>query len=284
MSPVDPSRPEHDWLARLDLRFERHGARTVLVERTHEGPLRVQKPFYPEDETVCQVVLVHPPGGVARGDRIELSARLGTGSHAQLTTPGAGKWYRSEGAWAGQQVRFELGEGAVLEWLPQENILFDGARARMQMIIELAPQARYLGWEIHCLGRRAAGEHYRSGRLILLTRVERSGRLLWLERGRVEGGGGQLVAAPALAGRSVCGTFVAAAPSIAPELIEGCRGIAPSEREAFAGVTQLPTGVLLARYLGHSAEAARAWFTALWRLLRPALLGRAAIPPRIWNT
>lgn len=284
MSTIHPPGLEHGWLARLELRFERYGARSVLVERQHEGPLQVQKPFYHEDETVCQVVLVHPPGGVAQGDRIELTARLGAGAHAQLTTPGAGKWYRSEGAWSGQQVRFELGEGAVLEWLPQEAILFDGARAHMGLTVALAAQARFLGWEVLCLGRRAAGERYRSGRLMLHTRLERSGRLLWLERADVAGVGGQLAAVPALAGRSVCGTFVAAAPSIAPELVQGCRTIAASERGALAGVTQLPTGVLLARYLGDSAEAARAWFTALWRLLRPALLGRAANPPRIWNT
>jgi urease accessory protein len=48
-------------------------------------------------------------------------------------------------------------------------------------------------------------------------------------------------------------------------------------------VTLLP-GILLARYLGGSTEAARRYFIALWRILRPVLTGRDAVEPRIWRT
>lgn len=255
----------------------------MLVHRAHEGPLRVQKPLYPEGESVCHVIVLHPPGGVANGDALSLTTHLGLGSHALLTTPGAGKWYRSASGWAHQQLAFHVGAGACLEWLPQETIVFDGAYAHMSTAIDLAADARFLGWEVLCLGRRAAGETFRSGRLHLDSRLRLDGRLLWLERGQLAGGSPLLSSPAGLAGHGVSATLLAAAPQLDPALLAECRRVMARETAARTGVTLLP-GVLVARYLGDSAEAAREWLTGLWRVLRPALLGLAAQPPRIWNT
>lgn len=284
MSPEPRHEPPHStWQARLDLGFARRAARTLLVHRAHEGPLRVQRPFYPEGELVCHVIVLHPPGGVANGDALSLSTHLGPGSHALLTTPGAGKWYRSASGWAHQRLAFQVGAGACLEWLPQETIVFDGAYAHMSTAIDLAADARFLGWEVLCLGRRAAGETFRSGRLHLDSRLRRDGRLLWLERGQLAGGSPLLSSPAGLAGHGVSATLLAAAPQLDSSLVAECRRVTARETGARTGVTLLP-GVLVARYLGDSAEAARDWLTGLWRVLRPALLGLAAQPPRIWNT
>ncbi len=277
-------RPTGGWAASLELGFDRRGARTVLSRRRHEGPLRVQKAFYPEGDAVCHVIVLHPPGGVVNGDRLSLHGRLEGRTHALLTTPGAGKWYRSAGAWAYQHVRFHVGEGARLEWLPQENIIYDGACAQMGMEVELAADACYIGWEVLCLGRRAAGERFRTGNLRLQSRLLRAGSPLWIERGWLTGASPVLQSATGLAGFQVSGTLAAAVPCLDPALLPLCRTIEAPGRAARTGITTLPEGVLVARYLGDSAEAARAWFTALWRLLRPALLGRQAQPPRIWST
>src|SRR6478736_2504397 len=117
------------WRARLALAFERRGDRTVLARRHHEGPLVVQKPLYPEGDGVCHAIVLHPPAGIAGGDAIELSLRAGEGSSVLVTTPGAAKWYRSPGPTASQRISIEAAAGSTLEWLPQENIVFDGARA-----------------------------------------------------------------------------------------------------------------------------------------------------------
>src|SRR5438094_9519722 len=108
------------WKARLSLSFARDGNRSVLAGRSHEGPLVVQKPLYPEGGAICHAIVVHPPGGIAGGDELALSATVGDGAAALLTTPGAAKWYRSAGPWAKQSVAFDV-EG-TLEWLPQETI------------------------------------------------------------------------------------------------------------------------------------------------------------------
>src|SRR2546423_14099799 len=115
------------WKARLSLSFARDGNRSVLAERSHEGPLVVQKPLYPEGDAVCHAIVVHPPGGIAGGDELRLDVSAAAGAHALLTTPGAGKWYRSAGAQAKQLLSFSL--QGTLEWLPRETIVFDGALA-----------------------------------------------------------------------------------------------------------------------------------------------------------
>ncbi len=268
--------PVAGWKAELALEYQRQGERTVLTKRRHDGPLVVQKALYPEGGAVCHCIVVHPPGGIAGGDDLTVSASVAEGASALLTTPGAAKWYRSAGPWASQRVLFDV--AGTLEWLPQETIVYDRALARMQAEIRLSRDARYLGWEILCLGRTGSGERYETGRSNLATRLWREGRLVWNERGEVNGGSPLMQSAAGFAGRTVCGTLVAAAPAISDEILAGSRGASGE-----GAVTRLP-GVLVARYVGDSSEAAKAYFRELWRVLRPALIGREAVEPRIWRT
>lgn len=277
--------PAPAWHAALHLAFARTGERTVLRDNRHHGPLRVQKALYPEGEGVCQAIVLHPPSGIAGGDHLLISATVGAGAHAQLTTPGAGKWYRSGGPEASQRIELTVEEGAALEWLPQETIVFDGARARMETRVRLAADSRFIGWDILCLGRAAAGERFEHGRFDLLCRVERGGAPIWLERGGFDGADPMLASPAGWAGHGVGGTLLCAFPDLprqAAGLLEALRAIAPSDG-ASHGITALP-GVLVARYLGDNSEAARLWFARLWQTLRPACCGRPAVPPRIWNT
>jgi urease accessory protein len=268
------------WKAELRLEFERREGRTVLAKRQHEGPLVVQKPLYPEGDAICHAILVHPPAGIVGGDELEFSACAAEGAHALLTTPGAGKWYRSGGTWARQRFEFDARDGACIEWLPQETIVYDGALADIRTEVRLEGGARFMGWEIVCFGRTGSGERFRRGACRLETSVRRDGRLLRLERGRVEGGGALLDSPAGLAGQPVCGALLAVAPDL-ELLLPRCREAQPEGGEG--AVTLLP-GVLVARYLGSSSEAAKRYFTQLWRLLRPAVAGREAVEPRIWST
>lgn len=269
------------WRAELALGFERAAGKTMLARRRHDGPLVVQKPLYPEGEAVCHVIVVHPPGGIAGGDALQIAIDAGAGAHALLTTPGAGKWYRSAGPEASQSVVLEVAPGATLEWLPQEAIVFSGARARMATEVRLQGDAGYLGWEIVCLGRTGSGERFATGESRFSSAILRDGRPLWLERGRVTGDGAPMASAAGLAGQPVFGTLAAAFPALGRAERDACRAVSPEEGRG--GITLLP-GVLLARYLGASTESARRWFSALWRILRPACAGREAVEPRIWRT
>jgi urease accessory protein len=269
------------WNARLRLEFERAGARTVLAARSHVGPLRVQKALYPEGPEVCQAIIVHPPGGIVGGDTLGIDIEASAGAHAQLTTPGASKWYRSPAALAKAATTLRAGPGALLEWLPQEAILFDGARASIALRVELASDARFFGWEVTCLGRTASNERFSHGRLRQSLDLFRGGALVFCERAAIGGGDRALQSGAILNGAPVFGTLVAAGATIPNELLAACRAVVCAGGDG--ATTRLPD-VLVARYRGDSASSARTYFANLWRLLRPLLAGRDPVLPRIFST
>lgn len=279
--PLDPLASHAGWRARLSLDFERRGPRTVLARREHDGPLVVQKALHPEGEAVCHAIVVHPPSGLVGGDDLRLQALAGPGAHALLTTPGAGKWYRSNGRVASQHLHFDVADGACLEWLPQETIVYDSARARITWSAALARDATLLAWDLYCLGRTGSGEGFGRVECAIESTVHREGRLAWFERGRVAPGSPVAASAAGLASQPVFGTFVAAAPAIEDEWVAAAREAQPAS--GVAGVTRLP-GVLLARWRGADSEDGRRYFIDLWKRLRPRVARLEAVEPRIWST
>ena len=269
------------WNASLELVFGHGGGRTVLERRAHRGPLVVQKPLYPEDAALCQCIIVHPPAGIVAGDRLALAVQVRSGSRVQLTTPGAAKWYRSSGAEAIQTFDAHVEDDATLEWLPQGAIVYDGARARNRLTVHLANTATIIAVDVVALGRRAADEQFRCGEWRQRIEFVRDGAPIWSERAVIRGGS-RLFSSPAgLDGASVVGTFVASGPAIATVPLAALRDIARTASNI--DVTLLPD-VIVARYLGNSMEAAHRCFWTMWSAVRPALIGRAALWPRIWRT
>ncbi|WP_095101868.1 urease accessory protein UreD [Pseudomonas sp. Irchel 3A5] len=266
------------WHAELELGYGRFGDSTRPTQRRHKGPLRVQKHLYAEGPQVCQHIIVHPPGGIAGGDRLDISASVGPDAWAQLTSPGAAKWYRAAGP-AYQQLDLSVAPGATLEWLPQETIVFSAAQAELTTRINLQGDARLLYWDVVALGRPASGERFKTGHFQAHLDVRRDGKLLWHERQRIIGGDGLLDSPIGLDGKTVFGTLLVTG-NIDSELLEACRAVPNLVR---GDLTQLP-GLLVARCLADEALHARAWMIELWKLLRPALLGREAVAPRIWST
>ncbi|SFH98308.1 urease accessory protein [Pseudomonas guineae] len=267
-----------NWQAELELAYGHDGAATRPTLRRHKGPLRVQKHLYAEGPDVCQHIIVHPPGGIAGGDRLDICATVGANAWAQLTSPGAAKWYRAAGP-AYQQLNLRVAAGATLEWLPQETIIYSAAQAELTTEIDLEGDAKLLYWDIIALGRPASGERFDAGHFQAQLNIRRDGQLLWHERQRVIGGDGLLESPIGLDGKPVFATLLITG-EIDNELLESCRELPNPVR---GDLTQLP-GLLVARCLASEALQARAWLIDLWRLLRPELLGRTAVPPRIWST
>ncbi len=269
------------WNASLQLVFGHAEGRTVLEHRAHRGPLVVQKPLYPEDAALCQCIIVHPPAGIVAGDRLALAVQVRSGSRVQLTTPGAAKWYRSSGAEAIQTLDAHVEDDATLEWLPQGAIVYDGARARNQLTVQLANRATIIAVDVVALGRRAADERFRCGEWRQRIEFVRGGAPIWSERAVIRGKSHFLSSPAGLNDASVVGTFVASGPSIATVPLAALRDIARTASDV--DVTLLPE-VIVARYLGNSMEAAHRCFWTMWSAVRPALIGRAALWPRIWRT
>lgn len=269
----------HAWLA---LTFKRAGDKTILARREHAGPLVVQKPLYPELAEVCHAIIIHPPGGVAGGDQLTLEISAEAGAHALITTPGAGKWYKANGWRARQSLHIHVAGGGIVEWLPQENIVFDGAEVEWQTAVELAPDAAWLGWEITCLGRTARGERFSGGVLANAVSVRQNGRWLWHEQVQFAGSSAILANPVGLGGKPVFGTLLAVGGDVPDHLLEVCRAVSAPEGVQ-TGITRLQ-GVLAARCLAPGAEEAREWLTRVWAQIRPHYAGREAVPPRIWST
>ncbi|MFJ3482926.1 urease accessory protein UreD [Pseudomonas sp. NPDC090202] len=268
------------WHAELELGYGRFGDSTRPVQRRHKGPLRVQKHLYAEGPEVCQHIIVHPPGGIAGGDRLDISADVGAYAWAQLTSPGAAKWYRATSP-AYQQLDLKVAAGATLEWLPQETIVYSDARAELTTRIDLQGDARLLYWDTVALGRPASGERFDQGHFQAHLDIRRDGKLLWHERQRIVGNDGLLDSPVGLNGKPVFATLIVTG-EIDAELLERCRELA-GHASLRGDLSQLP-GLIIARCLADEALHARAWLIELWKLLRPALLGREAVAPRIWST
>ena len=271
-------------LATLALGFERDHETTRLMQREHFGPLRVQKPLYPEDPSICHAILVHPPGGVVGGDELRISVRVGDHAHAFLATPGAAKWYRANGHVSRQVLELEAGEHAALEWLPQETILFNGADVVFDSTVFLKTNASYIGCDILCFGRTASGERFDHGRVRQRLRILRNGKPLWLEQGSLIGGSKQMNSPLGLGGHTVCASLIAVGQTQPATLLQALREQAKAAADGgIVGATQMKS-VIIVRYLGDSSEVARKVMLQAWQMLRPALLGQPAEVPRIWNT
>lgn len=282
-SPSDQFQAPHPagWQARLGLDFAAGPDRTILAHREQRGPLAVQRPFYPEGAP-CHVYVLHPPGGLVGGDRLEVAVRVGDGAQALITTPGAAKLYRSLGPTAEQVQRLRVAAGGSLEWLPQENILFPGAQARLRTELDLEPGAGFFGWEIQCLGRPAIGERFETGWADLGIGIRRAGVPLLLDRLRVGEGQG-LDGASGLRGYPVTGTLVAC-PAVPADLEAVRSDAAPTLEPDLTWGATLLGDLLVIRCLARGSEPVHRHFRALWGILRPRLLGRPACPPRIWAT
>jgi urease accessory protein len=281
-----PAAPAPRWHGELTLGFAARSGGTALVQRRHLGPLQVQRAFHPEGAGVCHVYLLHPPGGLVAGDELEIRVAVAPGAHALLTTPASTKVYRSgQGRLARQRQHLRVAPGARLEWLPQDTIVFEGAEVELATTVELEGDATFLGWEMICLGRPAAGDRFTRGGCRQRFEVFRDGRPLVIERLRVDGGGPLQAAAWGLGAAAVNATVVCSPAG--PDDLEQARaalGEVSGGADTVLVAATLVDGALVVRARGTDPATVRARIERLWTTLRPRVLGRPPCPPRIWLT
>ncbi|MBS0343423.1 MAG: urease accessory protein UreD [Proteobacteria bacterium] len=274
------------WHARLELNYTHDEARKRSVARfSHDGPLRILQSLYPEGDAICHNVLIHPPGGLVGGDTLDIGVHAGRGSHGLVTTPGASRFYRSEGESAVQSTRLVLDEGARLEWLPLEAICYSGCRAENRLRIEPAPGAELMGWDVAALGLPGAGQPFERGSL--LQHIELPG--VWLERGRIDAADARLMNGPlGLAGQRCLASlfFVAGSPierARRDAALEVARSLVESSTlRASAGATSPHAEVIVLRVLAPVVEPAMQLLRQVWSAWRVALWQLEPGTPRIW--
>jgi urease accessory protein len=267
------------WVGALDVTLEPRGDRTVVAHQRHSGPLVVQRPFHPEADGTCHVYVVHPPGGVAGGDRLRLGVTARPGARGLVTTPSATKLYRTQRDVSILEQYITIDAGARVEWLPMETIAFRGADARIKTNIDIEEGAGFFGWDILCLGRPASGERFDAGAVHTRLHVNRGGRPILREHLRVDAESAALDAPWGLRGQAILATLVAT--SAESDDVNVAREVLPAE--GLLSTTWVG-GLLVSRYLGQRADVARESLTRIWQALRPRTFGVEAVHPRVWAT
>ncbi|WP_158292122.1 urease accessory protein UreD [Paracraurococcus ruber] len=255
------------------------GQVTVLRHLYQQSPLRILFPT-PEPGEPPTAALLNCAGGLAGGDALRQAVRLEAGARATLSTAAAEKLYRSLGPGTRIDSRIVLDQGAVLEWIPQETILFDGARLDRRLRADLAPGAMLLAAETLVFGRAARGERMTQGLVRDRWRLHGPQGLLWADALALEGDLGAALQAPfGFAGAEALGTLLLAGGEA-----EAGRDLLRSLPEAAPGGATIPRpGLLLARWLGRAADVRQAVGAAILAL-RAAQLGLPARLPRLWTT
>ena len=271
LSPA-PARPLTS--GRAEIGFRRRDGRTRLAHLFQHEPLRVLFPDPPPDD-VPAAVLVTTSGGLVGGDILDIAVELGPDAAAQVTAQAAEKVYRSAGPDTRVALRFAAADGAWLEYLPPETILFDGARLRRRAVVDLEPGAGFLGGEILVFGRIARGERLTSGLVHDAWEIRRDGQPVWADAFHLSGDLPAVWTDPAcLDAAEAAGTLILAGPQ-APSLIDPARA-APACCAARSGATVV-SGVLVARLLGRAVDVRSGW-ASLAGVLRERAAG---LPPRL---
>jgi urease accessory protein len=259
--------------ARGSVMFDVHQVEGVSRRgRLHEsGSLRVRFPS-PEAEGLS-AVFVNTAGGVAGGDHFEIEIAAGQGSRIAITTAAAEKVYRAGGRAAELNIVLRAEADAHLGWLPQETILFDGARFSRRIDIDLAESSSLLLCEIVVFGRTAMGERMLHGELVDRWRLRRGGRLVFAETMRLDGDIGEKLSKTAVAkGGVAVGTALIVPGDEA--LVERVRELS----DTFGAEVGISTwnGFAMARFCAQDAARLRTDMVAVLRRATGSAL------PRLW--
>lgn len=273
---------ENGWLAKLDISFQASSTPSAPTRLNfkHAGPLRIQKALYPEGPGCCHAILIHPPGGIASGDRLELNVQSNASTHGLLTTPSATKWYGADGEHvASQSIRMEL--NGCIEWLPMETIVFDHARVTSDISISASAQARMIGWDQLIFGRKSSGESFTEGFFKQSLRIEIDGILVWHDKLSLQGSDALFSSPIGLRGNhSLASVWALRAENEhwTDEILDSLRESTPK-----LAWTRIHPRLLVGRLLAEPLEL-KAGLIKAWKVLRPLVTGAAAVEPRLWAT
>ncbi|MET0241012.1 MAG: urease accessory protein UreD [Sphingobium sp.] len=260
----------------LDLSFRRRGDATVIDRSFQSGCTRMRLPRGEAPGEAPCAVLINTAGGVAEGDRIEQAIGWGADTRATVTSQAAEKVYRALALGSTIDMRIDVAAGAEAEWLPQETILFDGARLRRDTRVLLAENVSFLGVEAVVLGRAAMGETMRRGSLSDRLRIWRGGRLIYADALSLDADVSALMAHAATGGGASAMAVLVHASDRASSLIEPVRAALDHAKGRAAASTW--NGLLAVRLLAPDGETLRHDIAAALAVLRD---GRPL--PRVWR-
>ena len=272
----------------MGFQAQQQTARTILQHRRHHGPVRIQKMLWPESNGICHAIIVHPPAGIAGGDHLTFDMQVDANAHTLVTTPGAGKWYRTNGKQAFQHIHIRLNDNAIFEWLPQETMLFDGAKASSETIVHLDAAASFIGWDMLVIGRQARDEQFAQGAYQNRFQLWRKDKLLVADTLNFKGNDRWLSSCLGMNGHAVMGSFWAVPPEkyrASFYLEQHLDLIRELIMRMDVPITLTLLGdVVSARFLGDDVRQCHDGFAAIRARLRRYWFDLEEAFPRIWRT
>lgn len=261
-----------------DVSFVHKDGETGLGRLYYRDPLKV---LFPRGD-LPTAALVTTGGGLFGGDIYDIDIHLEENAQALVTAQAAEKVYRSSGPDCEINVTLKVDQGAALEWLPQETILFDQARFRRRTKLDVAADAHALVGEMIVFGRLASGEKVNDGLLREAWEVRKDGKLIWADALHMDAGfEAPLDHTAGFGGARAIATVVYSAPD-AEGLLETAREFLGDNDAVRLGATCV-NELLVCRWMAQDPYALRQAFGAFWSKFRKKALGRAERLPRLWH-
>ncbi|WP_373478651.1 urease accessory protein UreD [Geminocystis sp.] len=271
-----------NWHGKIDLVYSHNNGKTEIKSAFCQAPLKIQRAFYPEGNSICYSVILHTAGGIVGGDILTQNIYLSPNSHVLITTPSATKIYRSEKKKATQEILIKLENNSYLEYLPQEIIVFNKSQFQQKLRVELGNNATWLGWEIIRFGRSARGETFTDGQWLNYTEVWQENKPLWIDRQSFSGDSQLFSAVNGLADKPVIGSLIFISSNPVEDFLPFIKELINSKfNQITLGVTTLQQGILC-RYHGNSVSEAKNCLITIWQLLRKKQGFNSLIKPRVW--
>ena len=229
----------------------------------------------PRRSSPPEAVIINTGGGIAGGDDIIQSVEVDAGAALTVTTQASERVYRSLGETATNiDIHVTLGEGASLNWLPQDTILYNDCRAKRFISAEIATSSELLLAETLVFGRTAMGERLVSGLFRDQWRIRRDGKLVFAENILLRDETFRMLSDPAIAGDSnTATTLVYVAPRAEDQLAGVRQVIQTAELECAASAWN---GLLVIRGLSSGVEPVRHLMSEIVPTLQRGTL------PRVW--
>jgi urease accessory protein len=268
----------------LRLGFERRRGQTVLAERRFTLPLQALDAVPLDGAGSVCLMLLNPTGGLVGGDHLKTEIALGPDTHVCLTTPSATKVYRTLGPPAIQETAITIGEGAILEYVPDHVIPHPGSVYHQSLTVEMSPSSRAITVDAFAIGRLARGERWRFAEMDNRIAVSSLGQPLFLDRMRLDPSSQTLTALGAMESFGYLATVCLFADGV-----EDWESIVRSLQEELfkspsirGAASPLSRGGCVVRLMAHSAPDLTQAVRNIWTLARRLLLGLPAVDLRKW--
>jgi urease accessory protein len=268
-------------LGTLNLIFRRHqSGKTFLASQKFRLPLQVLTPFYSDLDGTAFVYLLNPSGGILQGDVLDTDITVEPGAKAFVTTPSANKFYKMDEGHATLRNRIYVGQGGVLEYMPEYNIPFSQSSVIQETYFDLSSGATLMAFDMIVPGRMEKGEFFEYDMYSSKISIRVDGKLLAHEVAKLEPKNSDPRGIGLLEGRNIYGTVFLYKEDLNPDLKEEISEIFGRNPGAEGGFSMLGDGLAVVKFLGDNLTDCQQVVHEVWQACRKSMIGKDAVRMR----